>query len=891
MESVSLQFQGATDGGLLAVLLAAVVLVLLGTGVWRLVTKQYYQGVLCMAAALGPVGLAPVLLGTAGWRFYRHRVGAAGALGGGLAVAAAAIAALVLYDQEGHSTTMRWMLVLGLWVALAVGVFYNSVYSYLGTRRMATLMVLRCLAILALLLILFKPALSFTSDSSANKPDLPILVDRSGSMGTTDDPAMGERYSQAIAQLNYQRSRIERTFHPLWGHFGKSYQLVPTLDALVGLKPTGPGTEETNIALALHEAAGSQLDRPNLPGILLISDGIHNAAESVPNAVAEIGVPIFVAGIGSADKAPSGKRDLAIASIDAPMEAVRNNVTTFRVQVQGTSIGQTPIECQLFEEGNDQPITRDNKTLDPATGLATFDLKWTPSSAPVAASAPASGPGGTAPPSTSKTELRKLRVAITSLEGEATLDNNEAMLHVLVIEPRVRVLYVEGTMRPEYKDLRRALESDPNLQFIGMVQVQPRRFWAQGSIGDLTLHGLPATDGDFAMFDVIILGDLDSTYFSNSQLQKLAAFVNRGGGLLMLGGHNSFGPGGFGGTKLEEVLPVTMGGRGMPQEFTPFLPQLTAGGVSHPIFDGIADYFSGPNNRKPDPKLLPLPDLTGCVSVVSAKPAASVLAVHPTRRNENGPLVVLAVQNFGGGRSAAFTADTTWQWNRNERVHALGKDSPYQRFWGQMVRYLANVNTKNRNAGTQVMLRADRQYMQVGGARGTLTVQARVQDDRPGASEKSINVQCRILPDDPKILNKDVPLTAGREDKIYSGTWQAEKPGKYRVELLVSDPHAPEVPLGRDELPLVVAEHQTEMDRLARDTDMLQQIARDSSGRYVDITRLPELFDEIVHRQEVRQGLGPQARDMKLYNFTALFLAFAVLITCEWMLRRNWQLH
>lgn len=884
----SLQFQGATDGGLLAMLLAAVVLVLLVTGVWRLVTKQYYQGVLCVAAALGPVGLAPVLLGTAGWRFYRHRVGAFGALGGGLAVAVAAIAALVLDGREGHSATMRWMLALALWVALAVGVFYNSVYSYLGTRRMATLMVLRCLAILALLLILFKPALSFTSDSPSNKPDLPILLDRSGSMGTTDDPALGERYSQAIAQLNYQRSRVEKTFHPLWGHFAKTYQLAPSLEALAELKPTGPGTEETNIALALRSAAGSQLDRPDLPGILLISDGIHNSPDSVANAVAEIGIPVFVAGIGSADKAPAGKRNLAIASIDAPLEVVRNNVTTFKVHVQGTSIGQVPIECQLFEEGNDQPLARDNKTLDAATGLATFELKWTPTSAPGTASAPAGGAGGSTALNTSKAELRKLRVAVTPQEGEATVEDNEASVHVLVIEPRVRVLYVEGTMRPEYKDLRRALEMDPNLQFIGMVQVQPRRFWAQGSIGDITLHGLPATDADFALFDVIILGDLDRTYFSSGQLQKLADFVNRGGGLMMLGGHNSFGPGGFGGTKLEEVLPVTMGGRAMPQEFTAFLPQLTAAGESHPIFEGITDYFAGPSNRKPDPKLLSLPELLGCVSVVSAKPAASVLAVHPTRRNEAGPLVVLAVQNFGGGRSVAFTADTTWQWNRNERIHALGKDSPYQRFWGQMIRYLANVSTKSRNAGTQVLLRTDRRYMQAG---ATLSLQARVQDDRPGAGEKPVNVQCMMIHEDPKIPNQEVSLTANREDKLFSGTWVAQKPGKYRVKLLVTDPHSPEVPLGTDELSLFVAEHQAELDRLARDTDTLQQIARDSSGRYADITRLPELFDEIVHRQQVRQGLGPQARDMKLYNFTALFLAFAALLTCEWMLRRNWQLH
>jgi uncharacterized membrane protein len=739
-----------------------------------------------------------------------------------------------------------------------------------------------------LLLILFKPALSFTSDSPANKPDLPILLDRSGSMGTTDDPALGERYSQAVAQLNYQRSRIEKTFHPLWGHFAKNYQLAPSLEALAELKPTGPGTEETNIALALRSAAGSQLDRPDLPGILLISDGIHNSPDNVANAVAEIGIPVFVAGIGSADKAPAGKRNLAIASIDAPMEAVRNNVTTFKVHVQGTSIGQVPIECQLFEEGNDQPIARDNKTLDAATGLTTFELKWTPTSAPGTASAPAGGPGGSTSLNTSKAELRKLRVAVTPQEGEATVEDNEASVHVLVIEPRVRVLYVEGTMRPEYKDLRRVLEMDPNLQFIGMVQVQPRRFWAQGSIGDITLHGLPATEADFALFDVIILGDLDRTYFSSGQLQKLADFVNRGGGLMMLGGHNSFGPGGFGGTKLEEVLPVTMGGRAMPQEFTAFLPQLTAAGEAHPIFEGITDYFAGPGNRKPDPKLLPLPELLGCVSVVSAKPAASVLAVHPTRRNEAGPLVVLAVQNFGGGRSVAFTADTTWQWNRNERIHALGKDSPYQRFWGQMIRYLANVSTKSRNAGTQVLLRTDRRYMQAG---ATLSLQARVQDDRPGAGEKPVNVQCMMIHEDPKIPNQEVSLTANREDKLFSGTWVAQKPGKYRIKLLVTDPHSPEVPLGTDELSLFVAEHQAELDRLARDTDTLQQIARDSSGRYADITRLPELFDEIVHRQQVREGLGPQARDMKLYNFTALFLAFAALLTCEWMLRRNWQLH
>lgn len=877
MERFTLQFQGASDGGLLAMLLAAVVLVLVAAGVWRLVTKHYYQGVLCLAAALGPAGLAPVLLGAASWRLYRKQGGAAGALGGGALVLAAGAGALVVDNLQDHNASMRWLLALGLWVAMAVGVFYTAVYSYLGTRRMASLMVLRCLAILALLLILFKPALSFTSDSPAGKPELPVLIDRSGSMGTTDDPSMGERYGQAVAQLKYQQMRIEKTFRPIYGHFGKSFHLAPSLEAMGALKPTGEGTDETNVALALQASAGTQLDRRDLPGVLLITDGIHNAPDNLRNTVNEIGVPVYVAGIGSADKAPAGKRNLAIVAVDAPMEAIRNNVTTFRVHVQGTSIAQVPLECLLYEEGSDQPIARDNKSLDAASGLASFELKWTPTSSG-ASSAPSAGAG--------KAELRKLRIALTPQESEAIAEDNNWPLHILVSEPRIRVLCVEGTMRPEYKDLHRVLDSDPNLQFMGMVQVQTGRFWVQGSIGDVTLKGLPATDADFNLFDVIILGDLDSTYFTQGQLGKLVAFVNRGGGLLMIGGQHSFGPGGYGNSnRLQEVLPVDVGGRAMRQETTPFLPQLTAEGLKHPIFEGIKGYFWGPGKSEPDKDLVLLPELLGCVSVLAPKPAATVLAVHPTRGAQAGP--VLTVQSYGAGRCAAFTADTTCKWNRNERVRALGKDSPYYRFWGQMVRYLANVSTKSRNAGTQVLLRTDRQYMQAG---KTLGLQARVQDDRPGA-DKSVSVQCVLVHSDPKVANQVISLTANREDKVYGASWRAEKPGTYTIKLLVSDPHSPSTPLGTDELPLTVAEHQAEMDRLSRDQETLAMIARDSGGHYTDITRLPELIDEIVHRQQVRSNLSPLSGDWKLYNFTLLFLAFAALVTCEWLLRRSWQLH
>ncbi len=59
-------------------------------------------------------------------------------------------------------------------------------------------------------------------------------------------------------------------------------------------------------------------------------------------------------------------------------------------------------------------------------------------------------------------------------------------------------------------------------------------------------------------YDVDLLGDLDSTAFRGSELADLAAAVHRGAGLMMLGGFQSFGPGGYDATPLADLLPVEM---------------------------------------------------------------------------------------------------------------------------------------------------------------------------------------------------------------------------------------------------------------------------------------------------------------------------------------------
>jgi len=867
--ATSLQFQGVKDPQLPLVLVVAIVVVLIGWGVWQLVAGRTRYGLLCLAAALGPAVFVLAMVVDAAVRYAAgNRRGGAASLLAALATALGlAAGGLLAVGTRGG----MWMALLALEVALAVGIFYSSVYAYLGRRRITGLMILRCAGILALMLILFKPALSVTAGGAGDKPYLPILVDRSGSMGTIDDDNLPDRYRQAVGMLSAQGERIERHFSPLWYHFGSSAIAAESLESMADLKTTGKGTDGTNLAAAVR-AAAADYPSASLAGILVLTDGVHNTSDVVTDAAVEAGVPIYPVVVGSASEKLSSRRNIELLSVAAPLEAVVNNVTTITARVKVAGFANVPQEVRLVEAGGDKPADTQRLWPDQNVATLTVELKWTPRELPGAKDAAAD-------------VVRKLRVVVPHNPAETAREDNETELHVLVTEPRIRVLYVEGSIRPEYKYLKRLLSTDPNLRFMGLVRITGNRFWAQGGIGGRKLAGLPSTESDFALFDVIILGDLDRTFLSKAQMARIRKFVNDGGAILMLGGHNSFGPGGYAGTDIEAVLPVAVGARAQPQETTPFVPQLTAPGEAHPIFEGLRDFFSGPGGRKPSAKLPKLPQLLGCVTVLGAKPAAALLALHPTRKAEGRAMTVLAVQRFGAGRSAAFTADTTWKWYLP--MKGMGRESPYQRFWGQLLRWLANVETKARESKPSVVMRLDKTYQRVG--QGPVKILARVQDEK-GRLADSAQVSCTVTPADGKGKAETLSLSPRIGDRLFETQYRPPGEGKYKVEVAALDGAGSR--LGSDRQDLTVVPYSKEMDRLARNDALLELVADKTDGRKVEISGLPDLIDQIVQRQKARGKLDEAdlGEVYPLFDFTTLFIIFIALLTGEWLLRRRWNL-
>lgn len=71
--------------------------------------------------------------------------------------------------------------------------------------------------------------------------------------------------------------------------------------------------------------------------------------------------------------------------------------------------------------------------------------------------------------------------------------------------------------------------------------------------------GLPTTLSGLQEFQLIALADAPAADFSSGDLESLATWVRDfGGGLLVLGGENSFGAGGYSSSPLARLLPVSM---------------------------------------------------------------------------------------------------------------------------------------------------------------------------------------------------------------------------------------------------------------------------------------------------------------------------------------------
>ncbi|MFB6352260.1 MAG: VWA domain-containing protein, partial [Bradymonadaceae bacterium] len=141
-----------------------------------------------------------------------------------------------------------------------------------------------------------------------------------------------------------------------------------------------------------------------------------------------------------------------------------------------------------------------------------------------------------------KTEIfepgfRKFQLEM-DVAGKDTVEANNEYVYSADIQGKPRVLYIEGEMRARHY-LKRALRNE---NFV--VETRSK-------------NGIPNSIEAFDKFDCIILSDVSAVDVTDRQMKLIDKYIkDLGGGFIMAGGENSFGPGGWYDTHMEKVLPV-----------------------------------------------------------------------------------------------------------------------------------------------------------------------------------------------------------------------------------------------------------------------------------------------------------------------------------------------
>ena len=455
--------------------------------------------------------------------------------------------------------------------------------------------------------------------------------------------------------------------------------------------------------------------------------------------------------------------------------------------------------------------------------------------------------------------------------GERNLSNNSQYFPLRVDAEPIRILYLEGFLRYEYKFLKKHLENDPDVSLVAVVRrINPDQKEAETGKDLVTAEGLKN-------IDVVILGDMEATYLGDAEYKAILRWLEeKGHALLVLGGYNSFGLEGLRRTPLVVALPVVFAEQEPTESEEAFKLALTEEGRRHPIFEVSGDRV------KDEATWSEAPPLLGSSLVQRVKPGALVLAVNPKVRVGGQPAVAVAAQRYGAGQVMVLTVDTTWCWSRLSRIKGQA-DTLYARFWSQAVRWLAGRSMDDQRP--LLLASTDRPDYEVGNPVSIKVVRQPASGGRKPPDLAGSVVTVEVTGPDGKTIAIPVQANSARPDE-FAGTLYPETGGRYELAAHLSSGGKL---LANQAAEFVVHGADLELADPGTNRQSLEAIALVTQGRYFDIEEADQLIthilgDKLPHKEP---RISHPQQTTELWDSPLLFLFFLGTVTVEWVIRRR----
>ncbi len=744
------------------------------------------------------------------------------------------------------------------WAAIVITAGFLAFWSYSrlvgGRRGRAILGATRFLLVMLVLVILSGPMLELPRET-VERDWVLMLLDRSASMRIADvQDASGRRLSRdeqlraLLAGQDEMWRRLAESRHVVWMgfHDGVFDLPLPAAGAGAGMPAIldEPDGTRTRLDAAIQQSLQRSAARA-LSGVVVFSDGrtTDPPSRAVVRRLRGDRIGVYAVPLGSPEALP----DLAIRRVDAPRRAfVRDKV---------------PVVVELDRlAGAAEGRTATVRLVD-ATDGSELDRAEVPAGEAATASVTLTAEPALAGEAT-------WRVEVETDPADLIPDNNGRSFLIDLIDRPLRVLFVEGYPRWEYRYLKNVIIREKQIESSIMLISADRDFAQEGN---QPITRLPRSPEEFAPYDVIILGDVPATFFSPEQLEMIRGHVaDRGAGLLWVGGER-FAPRTYAGTVLADLLPLrgslTIPPIGKPVTMVPTelasqmgLLRLGGDGMAEWPVD-LADASAGWSQLQYAQRIEP----------GRLKPTAEVLA--ETASEFHGARLPLVIQmRYGAGLVIYVATDEIWRWR-----YGRGELLP-ERFWVQILRRLGRESL----AGSGEPARLEVTPRRLTSTQSILVelelLDARFYDESRSGIPAVVETADGHAVAELDLRLTEAPSTPGQGAPArYTAVWRPGVTGQLRVRL-----DDPALAGERLAVPVEVVAPDDELRHPETDHPLLEAIASQSDGEVIAPSELGDLAALLPNRS-VRTS-NPLTE--RIWDTPLAFGLVLLLLAAEWIGRK-----
>jgi hypothetical protein len=637
--------------------------------------------------------------------------------------------------------------------------------------------------------------------------------------------------------------------------YGFSDALTPLTRASDGSVAIGDAVGDQSLLSRSIEQALSRSSGRQVSAVVLLTDG-RTTDPPDRNLIRRLqaeGVTVSSVVLG-ADVAVG---DTAIAAVQAPKRAFSKDIV--------------PVEAIIERRGPARARASRVELVDTATGTV-LDFAELPAGANMAVEAAPQRDTVqlVASPATTGDARWEVRVSdslvsSTTTDGQTAHDllpvNNRRAVPITLVDRPMRVLYIDGYPRWEYRYLKNLLQREQTIESSVMLLSADRDFAQEGNT---PIARLPRTREEFERFDLIVIGDIPATFFTGEQLLEMKrAVAERGTGLAWIGGSRST-PRTWHGTSAEELLPFTG-----PYELERLSIPVNLSPTPLAARLGVLRLADDPKSAFPA-ELLSADEgwaqleWAQRIPIQSLKPASEILA-ESTQEIEGGHAPLVVGMRYGAGNVLYVATDEIWRW-RNGR----GETYP-ERFWVQLLRSLARPSLGVGREEVRIAIEPGRAV--VG---DTVRVEVELPAGAPPAT-----IALEAIPEDSRGSAVDIVAMPG-SSWLFVAAWSPEREGRWKIR-----PRDPSLAArAGDGAILEVTRSDRELRDAEADRPLLEALARETGGRVVGPADAAALVRSLPNRSIRTEN---PLRD-PIWNSPLALAILMSLLASEWIIRRSARL-